>query len=179
MKQIQKVVCLGHLNPDLHAGAYVYCKIKFIDGKLSITGVEGPMTNGDCEGSCGQIDMHIREIVKSKGVSAYLAEFAEGWNEETLNKFLEVWDNWHLNDMVAGSPRQEAFLKANPVTDRLNYYDAACKVLADAGLNPDTEYLQDGKPYKYGHSWLKVEVPQNVLDFLEGLPETTRKPAWV
>lgn len=33
--------------------------------------------------------------------------------------------------------------------------------------------------YKYGTKWLKEEVPQEVIDWLEGLPETTRQPSWI
>lgn len=41
-----------------------------------------------------------------------------------------------------------------------------------------------GKPcpvcgYKYGTSWLKEDVPEDVLQFLYNLPDTTREPAWV
>lgn len=33
--------------------------------------------------------------------------------------------------------------------------------------------------YKYGSSWCKEEIPQDVIDFLSALPETTVTPAWV
>ena len=33
--------------------------------------------------------------------------------------------------------------------------------------------------YKYGTSWLREEVPQDVLDWLFALPDTERQPAWV
>ena len=33
--------------------------------------------------------------------------------------------------------------------------------------------------YKYGTSWLKEDVPEDVLQFLYNLPDTTREPAWV
>jgi len=33
--------------------------------------------------------------------------------------------------------------------------------------------------YKYGSAWLKEDVPADVLEFLESLPVTTVKPAWV
>lgn len=41
-----------------------------------------------------------------------------------------------------------------------------------------------GKPcpvcgYKYGHSWLTEEVPQDVIDWLFNLPESPVEPAWV
>lgn len=33
--------------------------------------------------------------------------------------------------------------------------------------------------YKYGSSWIKEEVPKDVIEWLESLPETKVKPAWV
>lgn len=33
--------------------------------------------------------------------------------------------------------------------------------------------------YKYGTSWLKEEVPSDVIDWLFALPDTTVRPAWV
>ena len=63
---------------------------------LSITGVEGPLANGDACGSCGQIGMHMDE--------AYLStiQLAEGWTMPMVKQLLEVWKNYHLNDMKAG-----------------------------------------------------------------------------
>jgi hypothetical protein len=33
--------------------------------------------------------------------------------------------------------------------------------------------------YKYGSEWRKRSVPEHVLEFLRGLPDTKKKPAWV
>ena len=33
--------------------------------------------------------------------------------------------------------------------------------------------------YKYGNGWNRVEVPQEVIDWLKALPDTDREPAWV
>ena len=43
--------------------ANAYVEIEYKDGKLSLHGVIGPMSNGDCRGSAGQCDEEI-----SKGV---------------------------------------------------------------------------------------------------------------
>lgn len=81
----------------------VFCKIEFNGGRLSITGVEGPTSNGDAIGSCGQIVMHLRE----QGAAAW-ATFAEGWDAERVARFLDVWDAWHLNDMRAYDAEMKA-----------------------------------------------------------------------
>lgn len=56
---------------------------------------------------------------------------------------------------------------------------AACDALAAAGLNPDPGYMHNGAPYRYGSAWLCVGAPQDVLDFLQSLPDTDRTPAWI
>jgi len=74
-----------------------------------------------------------------------------------------VWERWHLNDLRAGTPIQETFIRI-AIEDGWKYeYKEACAKLKDAGI-----YEIDG--YKYGHSWLTEEVPQDVIDFLKGLP---------
>jgi hypothetical protein len=74
--------------------AAVFVKAKFKAGNLSITGVEGPMSNGDAIGSCGQIDMHLRDLPASEWTT-----LAPGWTAEMLAKLFAVWDEWHLNGM--------------------------------------------------------------------------------
>lgn len=162
-----KIVRLGHI------GANIFCRIKFENGNLSIVGVEGPTPDGNAL-CCGQIDSYLRERLDR-------ITPAPGWTREMLERFLGVWDEWHLNNMQAGSPAQRAWLKLNPITDRLNYYTKAGEALAAAGLNPDPNYLHQGKPYRYGygHAWLRTEVPQDVLYFLQALPDTDTQPAWV
>lgn len=149
----------------------IYCKISFKNGKLSITGVEGPLVNGDCRGSCGQINMHDWNI----------QNYATGWDDGLARQFREVWDKWHLNDMQAGSPAQEAYLAQNPIKAVYpeSHYTKASEALTAAGLNPDPNYTHNGNPYSYGSAWLKKDVPDEVVAFLHGLPATDITPAWV
>jgi hypothetical protein len=161
----------------------VFCKIKFDGGRLSITGVEGPKRNGDAKGGCGQIKDSI-EII----------QFAPGWDAKLLAEFKAVWSEWHLNDMKAGTPAQEAALKAMRVEldskypDLVgsphaqagkegfdDYYPMALAYLADKGLVNDPS----NSNYKYGSAWLSVDVPESVLKFLEDLPASQKEPAWV
>ncbi len=83
-------------NGSTQTPANVFCKIKYEDGKLSISGVVGPTPNGDCRGSCGQIYDSIE-----------VNNFAAGWNKTKLKKLIEIWKEWHLNDMCAYTPEMK------------------------------------------------------------------------
>ena len=82
-----------------------------------------------------------------------------------------IWREWHLNDMIAGSPAQEAWLAANPVTAVYpeSHYTKACAALTAAGINPDPGYLHNGKPYAYGSAWLKRDIPADIAAELDNL----------
>jgi hypothetical protein len=177
MQHFTKVVRLGTLKLKIRQVS-VYCKIQYTDdGRLSISGVEGPRPNGDCYGACGQIDMHLR------GHEGCIAP-APGWDLERLQKFFGVWSRWHLNDMRAGSPAQEGFLRAHKdewetyktsCSGIPNHYTWACEVLSKAGLHPDPNF----NGYRYGSAWLEEKVPEDVLAWLQALPDTDAVPAWI
>lgn len=67
----------------------------------------------------------------------------------TYAEVLDLWRKYHLNDMHAGSERQEACVKANP--NRRNY-KSDCAWLERWGLLWDEDY-------KYGTAWLYREIP--------------------
>lgn len=152
-------------NKVVRIGDRTFANIKFSNGKLSITGVINPTRGGNAD-SCGQIDTSPWEI----------KEYAPGWSPELEARFREVWHEWHLNDMKAGSPAQRAWLKAHP---ELKTYEDHRDGLRAAGLNPDPNWLIEGKPYGYGMRWLREEVPADVLEFLASLPDTDITPNWI
>lgn len=139
--------------------AQVYCVIEYKDGRLSISGVEGPYRNGNCAGSCGQIEMGYSRDKLNEDM-----ELSNGWSLTKWFYFLKVWDRWHLNDMRAGCEHQ----RANGWTyeehhDPKTFKGEAC--------------LQCG--YKIGSAWLKEEVPAEIIAFLINLPASKTVPAWV
>lgn len=131
-------------------GWNVYAKIKIEDNRLSISGVEGPLKSGHCKGGCGQINNMHKPKIK---------ELAKGWTREMLRTFWKVWDEWHLNDMNAGCEHQK-------LLGWKSYDKHPCEPCPICG-------------HEYGTKWLTVPLPQAVIDFLEWLPETDIKPAWV
>lgn len=119
------------------------------NGRFTMQGAIWNPRETDCY-SCGQ---NVEEVC------AYFP------NDKRAQRMLAIWREWHLNDMKAGSPAQEAFLKANPVkrTYQDTHYDTAITSLRAAGLQPDETYLYDGKPYSYGSAWLHVNLPADIV----------------
>ena len=222
--------------------AQAYAKITYKDGVLSISGVVGPMKNGNCKGSAGQCIDSIRT-----------GEPGTGWNDEMLQKFCDIWDEWHLNDMrgycqhmkelgwleqlqekvkiTKWDVKREVRDKARdaekraieclkngetfvPTNEETMYANVGYGVTTYNGELPEhpefyefkerdilgssnVEYKTRGWirctehelgmlgkkcpvcEYKYGSSWLKEEVPQEVIDWLFSLPDTKVQPAWV
>ena len=87
-KVISPCVCKVYTLSGNEAAARAFCEIQFEDGRLSITGVIGPMPSGNCRGGAGQCVDAIRE-----------GRPCDEWTQEMLDKFCSIWDEWHLNDM--------------------------------------------------------------------------------
>lgn len=146
------------INPclvEVYEGKKVdaFCEITYEDGNLSICGVIGPKRNGDCYGSCGQC---VDEI--SRGVPV------DGWDVKMLQRFCDIWNYWHLNDMRAECEHQRAAGWRELAAK--NDESILCKPCPVCG-------------YRYGTSWLKEDVPQDVIDFLFNLPDSEKLPAWI
>lgn len=100
---MKKVIRIGK-GP--HGNVYCKIEIKNKEGKgpvLSITGVEGPLSSGNCRGSCGQIVGHIT-----------ISTYAPGWDKPLLDKFTDIWEKWHLNNMRAACEHQREDPTFNP-----------------------------------------------------------------
>lgn len=87
-KIVSPCLCKVYTRSGNKATARAFCKIQFENGRLSITGVIGPMPSGDCRGGAGQCIDEIRE-----------GRPCDEWTQEMLDKFCSIWDEWHLNDM--------------------------------------------------------------------------------
>ena len=85
-----------------------FARIEYKDGRLSICGVVGPMSNGDCRGSAGQCVDSIRAGVPKSP-----------WTVEMLKQFCDIWDEWHLNDMRAYCAHMKALGWDKQATEKI------------------------------------------------------------
>ena len=166
MEDFEKIVRLG-----TNDCGDVFCKIRYNDKCLSITGVEGPTHNGNARGSCGQIVDSLETI----------DTFAPEWSAGKVKTFALMWRKWHLNDMQAASPRQRYLIEKHADCPKTSpdYYKWACALLKEHDAFDDATWLHHGKPYRYGSAWLKIVVPDHVVRSLRELPDTDKIPAWV
>jgi len=190
-----KKVCRIGLVPCGYRRASCYVKIKYEEGKLSISGVIGPLSSGNALGSCGQIDMdfdHGPASDKHGALSLIRAgeiKFAKGWDRDKWYRFLRIWEYWHLNDMKAGCEHQREEKWEERRIDPKEL-PASHANRDERGIIATWVYKEEhpkgllAEPcpvcgYKYGTAWRRVDVPKEVIEFLTALPEADRTPAWV
>lgn len=86
-------------------------------------------------------------------------------DDAKVARIVEVWRRWHLNDMRAGTPAQEALLAEHQNEwsryHTESHYDWACGLLKSHGLLRD-----DG--YKYGSAWLSEPLPAEIRAEVQG-----------
>ena len=129
---MKKIICISEIND-------IFCKIKYIDNKLSISGVIKPSKNGNAE-SCGQINNTIKEY--------YLNDLS--LDKKTVIKFLNIWDKYHLNDMKPNCEHQKG-KDWNPSKD-ISIFRFTLKKEIKHKINITLEKmkqcLKDGKTFK-------------------------------
>ena len=91
-------------------------------------------------------------------------------NNKTFNQIYNIWKLYHLNDMTAGSPKQndviDKYFNNNPFP---HDYDLICMALKSIDLLEDKSFIHKDKPYRYGSAWLKTEIPPNIIKQVYGL----------
>jgi len=111
---------------------------------------------GMLEDSAGQIYKDIRR--------AECFNFRSGWTQEKLDKLLDVWEAYHLNDLQAGTPEQMEILRPwfKTVKYPENTYDGQLRQLDKYGMRTHNGHV-------YGSKWLYMPIPADVLEFLHSL----------
>ena len=165
MSELHKVFMVGMVYPWNGAKRRykVWVRASVKDGNLSIVGVVNPNRHGGCH-SCGQ----IRETLSN------LDTYGKGWDRAKIKLLNDIWKEWHLNDLNAGSPEQEKWVKENP---QFKTYNDRIENMPDH-IKTDATYLHNGKPYVYGSAWIKRELPDDVIGILNGFPDAETECPW-
>ena len=152
---LHKVVRIGAYHDDYHEkNLDVFCEVTYKDSRLSIHGVVAPKINGNCDGSYGQM---YDSITKNLDTMVY----ATGWDKVKAFTFVDAWKKWHLNDMRPYCEHQKAEgYDKFPTVGLLGKHCNTCG-------------------YKYGTEWKHEDIPDSTLKFLEALPDTDKRPAWI
>ena len=148
MEDIRKTITLGKVAYSSKRKINeVILEIELINGNLSICGEiwNSKKTDIEAGGQCCEI---ISELFPKN---------------KKVQRIIEVWKEWHLNDLHAGTPEQEAYLKEKGLLSS-GKYDEVCQALKNVGLY---EVKYNGKPYKYGQGWLRREIPQEIIKEIE------------
>ena len=116
-------------------------------------------TKGLCFSVSGAIWNHIATDIYEGGqiLDRILKHFPDN---KRLARLVEIWKKYHLNDMNAGTPKQEQALEI--IND--GSYSENCDYLESIGLLEDNGYV-------YGSGWLYQELPKSIVkeikDFME------------
>ena len=108
--------------------------------------------------------LHITADIRGVGYGQTLQEIKKAYKgNELAEKICYWWENYHLNNMHAGTPKQEEALNKAGITNWADDYDICRKYLESIGLLYDNGY-------KFGSAWLKEEIPaddlQEIKEFL-------------
>ena len=150
MEAFEKTInpLLTNINSDKRREK-VFCVIRWDGEKLAIS--------GSYPGGGGQIDIEFAHRNPkdddprfSPGFRPFDEDFLDGWDRERWLDFLDVWKVYHLNDAKAECEHQRAL-----------------------GWTFETHEGQDCPVcgYRIGSGFHRIEVPEQVLEFLKGLPE--------
>ncbi len=167
MEAFRKIVKPGKNSETGNLYITIEYKIKDGKGRLSITGVEGPRSNGDARGSCGQCIESLDRLE-----SMYYQ-----WTADDKIKLKNIWETWHLNDMKAGCEHQDAD-KVNWDTRKMiqvpkigygkNYKRASDLILK--GVSSWEEYqelLSESKMLELAHDNNKVANEEKIKKAVE------------
>lgn len=116
--------------------------------------------------ACGNIYNPSRSDIYICGQC--LDEIAEYIKDPLFTEIYDLWKNYHLNGMNAGTPEQEEAIKK--MESGTYNYKTACEYLKNIGLY-EVKYtglsigrVYNNELYRYGHAWLIRELPQDIIN---------------
>jgi hypothetical protein len=141
-------------------------KISYVDGKSVISNplvlsISGGIKAGNSDVEGGQIYDTIADVVD-------IMEFEPGFDKKSVLEIVQIWRDYHLNDLKAGTKLQtetinEAFEKSGKSYD----YDLVDKILEHSKHGD----IRVDNGYSYGSKWLLEELPKGLVFKLKALIE--------
>lgn len=133
---------------------YIWVEVNYDGNRLSIVGYI-KFRNGIID-SCGQIKDEIIELYANKELELFIGR-------EIFLKLMDIWDKWHLNDLKAGCKHQERLIKHLVKIYGLDFF----KIDNIMKIKEFNRCSICG--YRYGSKWLKINVPEKVIKFLNAI----------
>lgn len=143
--------------------------------RLSITG-DGPGYGGQCQDS-------IREALKAGTLRRDHARYTPDLSVSDIEKVLDVWDRWHLNDMRATCEHQRALGWDVEALEKATIYQWRLKPeISKEKKRLEDEALERAKSVEEGHA-LGFRPPERRILALEefiktGSPELGELARW-
>lgn len=117
---------------------------------------------------CGGIWNHIHTDYCCCGQCLdILVEYYQ--DNDLFRQIYRLWKLYHLNDMHAGTEKQEQAIehaKKNGLLGKNADYCAVCDYLKSIDLYEDT---CNGMPYIYGTAWLYQPIPDDDLNLIKSI----------
>ena len=86
-------------------------------------------------------------------------------NNKLFLEIYRLWNLYHLNDLHAGTKKQEEFLKKHHIKNWANKYDETCEFLNKNNMLYD-------KGVKFGTTWHYWNIPKKDLEKIKKIIET-------
>ena len=137
-----------------------------IGRKINLVTIEVKF-DGERFSACGNVWNNKQTDIISGGQN--LDDLYNYFNNNGLFlKIYSLWKQYHLNDLTPGTPKQMAFLSTIQKPINAEFYTWECEQLEKVDLLIDD---LNGKPYKYGTSWLTNTIPCDVKNDINKLLE--------
>ena len=119
---------------------------------------------------CGKVWDHIHTYIYCGGQCLdTLAEYYQ--DNDLFRQIYRLWKLYHLNDMHAGTEKQEQAIehaKENGLLRKNADYTLVCNYLKSVDLYEDT---YNDMPYIYGTAWLYRPIPDEDLRLIKSIVE--------
>lgn len=112
-----------------------------------------------CTGEFTVLDSNNYELIYGSA-SQNLSDFKLFYGQNKfLDKVIDTWDKYHNNDINPGTPKQMDFLRELSKKNNVDFieYNTAVDLLKEEGI-------YDDNGYKYGHSFFRLEIPEEVIE---------------